>query len=45
MPDGLNILVGALVKLSPDALFVKSHDHVVIDPVGVDISVYAVAVP
>ena len=33
------MLVGALVVLSTDPLFVKSHCHAVIEPVGVEISV------
>ena len=33
------------MTLSIDPLFVKSHPHAVIEPVGVDISVNAVAVP
>ena len=44
VPELANMFVGALVTLSIDPLFVKSQAHAVIDPVGVDISVKAVAV-
>ncbi len=44
VPDVGKIFVGAFVVLSTVPLFVKSHAHPVIEPVGVDKSVYAVAV-
>jgi hypothetical protein len=39
VPELRKVVLGAFVVLSIDPLLVKSHDQVVIEPVGVDISV------
>ena len=43
VPEVGYVFVGAFVVLSIEPLLVKSHDHPVIEPVGVDKSVKAVA--